>query len=754
MGSKILNVPYKCQNDADANLKHTDCGPCCIAMILGSLGQTMTTNAIVAAAGMTGDSGLSQSQVASAASAFGLSMTWQAAYTLDDLKKVIDNGQPPIALIKYANIPDRVDQRSTGGHFVVVVGYDDASGRVFINDPDYFPGTAGGYQKPYSYQTWLSAWGGFAAGENLNFCLIVPQPPQPVNGEAIAATSTQTAAPAGNVWVIAPAGLLFRDQPSTSGNTMGGLVFGQQLAALGSESSPADGTGRTWQQVRTDAGVTGYVATSLNGDRLLSNQKPADPYIVSVIDNQAIRDAGGLAVRDQRNVMLDSIDRVQANENMTVFGRAVESDGTPWLWVQSPRNQYGWAREQSQGVTLVSRVTPDMSGNVSGATPEPVRNKPAPVATSADVWVTSDNGLNVRAQSNPTANLIVTVMKGAHLTVIGPQVGPDSNGITWQQTRTDDGRTGWIAVNINGQATVDTTQPVTPVITSVVPWGKCYTGLGMGNPQPLTPTELNVIRKSNIEAFKTLTLPDPGENQRLIQQLQQIRSDMFIAARLFFSVDANSKARFNPRSFVDFVNNGIDACYQAGVRYFEVHNEPNLPQEGMGWNWADGSEFGAWLIGVLSILRQRYPEGKFGFPGLSPQPNVPAFLQGAASAIAQCDWIGIHAYWQSETQPPYPMNGDNAGTYWRQFRTQFPDKLLMITEFSCNTPNVDAAAKGQMYARYYQTLRQEPNLGAAFSFALNWPGQDQNREGWVFNGQETAIVNAAGSAISQPGFLA
>ena len=35
MGSKILNVPYKCQNDADANLKHTDCGPCCIAMILG-----------------------------------------------------------------------------------------------------------------------------------------------------------------------------------------------------------------------------------------------------------------------------------------------------------------------------------------------------------------------------------------------------------------------------------------------------------------------------------------------------------------------------------------------------------------------------------------------------------------------------------------------------------------------------------------------------------------------------------------------
>ena len=220
MSSKILNVPYKCQNDADANLKHTDCGPCCIAMILGGLGQIMTTNAIVAAAGMTGDSGLSQSQVTNAASAFGLSMVWQAAYALDDLKKFIDNGQPPIALIKYANIPDRVDQHSTGGHFVVVVGYDDASGRVFINDPDYFPGTAGGYQKPYSYPTWLSAWGGFASGENLNFCLIVPQPIQAVSGQIIA-VSTQAATSAGNLWVIAPAGLLFRDRPSTGGSAIG-----------------------------------------------------------------------------------------------------------------------------------------------------------------------------------------------------------------------------------------------------------------------------------------------------------------------------------------------------------------------------------------------------------------------------------------------------------------------------------------------------------------------------------------------------
>ena len=168
MGSKILNVPYKCQNDPDANVKRTDCGPCCVAMILGGIGQQVTTNAVVAAANQQGDNGLTQSQVVNAASAFGLSMDWRQGFSLDDLKKFIDNGQPPIALVKYANLPDRVDKGSTGGHYVVVVGYDDAAQSIFINDPDMFPWHhAAGFQKAYSYTTWMSAWGGFAVGREL-----------------------------------------------------------------------------------------------------------------------------------------------------------------------------------------------------------------------------------------------------------------------------------------------------------------------------------------------------------------------------------------------------------------------------------------------------------------------------------------------------------------------------------------------------------------------------------------------------------
>ncbi len=627
--SKILNVPYKCQNDADANLKRTDCGPACIAMILGGLGQIVTTNAVVAASGQNGDSGLMQSQVVNAAKAFGLDMAWQSGYTLDDLKRFIDNGQPPIALIKYANIPDRVDTRSTGGHYVVVVGYDDATNRVFINDPDYFPGTNGGFQKGYSNDTWLSAWGGFAAGENVNFCLIVPQPAQPVGGEAIT-TPTPSGAET-NVWVTAPAGLLFRSAPTPGAMLLGGLVFGQPLTAIGAESLSADASGRTWQQVRTAAGVTGFVAATLGGERLLATSKPADPYIVQVIDGQPIRDAGGLAVRDARNVMLTPIDRVQPGERLTVYAR-VEEGGTPWLWVQSPRNQYGWARETSQGQVLVSKVTPDLGGSSTGATPEPERNTPLPVATTSEVWVISDNGLLLREQGSRASKTILGIPFGDHLVTEGPQVGPDAENIVWQQVRTDASVRGWVAAIFQGEATLTTTQPTPAPIVSVVPWGKCYAGLGMGNPQPLTPTELAVIRKSQVEAFKMLTLPDPGENKTLIKQLRQIKSDMFIVARLFFSVDFNGRSHFSPNDFVNFVSNGFEACYQSGLRHFELHNEPNLDIEGNGWNWSRRRAVRHWLSQVINLLRQRHGDLQLGYPGLSPQPNVPDFLTGSASA--------------------------------------------------------------------------------------------------------------------------
>jgi hypothetical protein len=183
------------------------------------------------------------------------------------------------------------------------------------------------------------------------------------------------------------------------------------------------------------------------------------------------------------------------------------------------------------------------------------------------------------------------------------------------------------------------------------------------------------------------------------------------------------------------------------VRYFEVHNEPNLDIEGMNWNWANGAEFGNWLLQVMNLLRPRFPEAKWGYPGLSPQPSVDAFLDGSAAATSACDWIGVHCYWQQPlNQPPFPMNGDNAGYYWRaKFKPRFPEKMLMITEFSNNGAGVSLTDKGTQYADYIKLLRTEPNIGAAFGFALNWPGQDRNKEGWEGNNIASTFVARASS---------
>jgi hypothetical protein len=276
----------------------------------------------------------------------------------------------------------------------------------------------------------------------------------------------------------------------------------------------------------------------------------------------------------------------------------------------------------------------------------------------------------------------------------------------------------------------------------------------MGNPQPLTPGQLQLIAKSRVEAFKMLTLPDPELNKRLVQQLKNIRPDMFIVARIFYSPGHREKTRFSAQDFVNTVFIGVKAAFEAGVRYFEVHNEPNLETEGMGWNWSGGAEFGNWLMQTLTLLRQDFRDARFGYPGLSPQDNVPAFIESSAPAVGQCDWIGAHAYWQDLNHPSFPITGEEAGMYWRRFRNRFPDKLLMITEFSNNNGSIDPVEKGRQYSEYYRLLRNERNVGAAFSFALSWPGQDVNREGWEADGRETGIAGEVGAKIAQAGFLA
>ncbi len=444
MSGKILNVPYKSQLDpADANMAYADCGPCCLAMILAGIGKSVTTNAVAQAAGMVqGDkTGRLQSQLVSAAAKFGLAMAARQS-NLDDLKHLIDNNQPLVALVKYENLPQRYDPRYKGGHYVLVVGYDDQN--IYINDPYYPAGSSTGYQKAYSYQGWLAAWKADGATDQTYQCKMVYPTQQGLIGGADGTPPTNE--PSREVYVIAPAGLQLRAQPSISVGAPNTAIFGQHLTALGAESS-ADANGYAWQKVRTDAGVVAFVVAAFGNERYLDPVRPAEPYIVTVLDTPAVSGSQGLAVRNQPNLGLNAPLRLQPGEHLTVY-RKFDSGGVSWLWVKAPNGSYGYARATEQGQPLVSTTEiPSLDPAHGGA-------------TSSDRWVSTPSGLNLRRDHARTAPFVDNqkraVAKGAHLTILGTTVGPDADGNTWQQVKTDDGRTGWLAVITEGEVTVST----------------------------------------------------------------------------------------------------------------------------------------------------------------------------------------------------------------------------------------------------------------------------------------------------------
>jgi hypothetical protein len=94
-------------------------------------------------------------------------------------------------------------------------------------------------------------------------------------------------------------------------------------------------------------------------------------------------------------------------------------------------------------------------------TPTPLPVTATPAATSGEVWISTSDGLFLRQQATKDSpSVIATPLPiETHLTTIGPTVGPDALGIVWQQVKTDDGTLGWVAVKVNGEATVTTSKP-------------------------------------------------------------------------------------------------------------------------------------------------------------------------------------------------------------------------------------------------------------------------------------------------------
>lgn len=259
----------------------------------------------------------------------------------------------------------------------------------------------------------------------------------------------------------------------------------------------------------------------------------------------------------------------------------------------------------------------------------------------------------------------------------------------------------------------------------------------------LQPFDIDVIRRSKVQAVKLLSSADPND----VVRLKEVKADIFVVVRLFASFNNRD---ITPSDFVSFIAKESEAFYRQGVKHFEVHNEPNLIAEGLGHSWTTGVGFGMWYCEVVRQLRLLLPAARFGFPGVSPgntlanvRQNSTEFLRQALPiAQSYIDWMGVHCYWQTALG----MRDTRDGKYYEVVLNML-DRPVMLTEFSNVSPVVSKTSKAQQYINYYQMLQDDGKVMAAFAFVSS-ASRGFEYESWYHNNELTAIPDIVGTAMA------
>jgi hypothetical protein len=220
------------------------------------------------------------------------------------------------------------------------------------------------------------------------------------------------------------------------------------------------------------------------------------------------------------------------------------------------------------------------------------------------------------------------------------------------------------------------------------------------------------IKSGRIEAAKLLV---GGNDLSDIDEYRQAGVKTF-HARLYTQEPAH-EGGMSAAKFVQVFTPAIHEYLAKGISAFEVHNEPNLTTEGYNVTWHSPQEFAAWFVQIVQGLRARFGRSiRLGFPGLSPGgaggERVVSdwdFLAGCKDAVAVGDFLCVHTYWQSRTE----LEDINGGLrFLKEYHEKFPDKTIVISEFS-NNGGQDAAEKARQYPVFYTLCAQYPWLEAA-----------------------------------------
>ena len=183
------------------------------------------------------------------------------------------------------------------------------------------------------------------------------------------------------------------------------------------------------------------------------------------------------------------------------------------------------------------------------------------------------------------------------------------------------------------------------------------------------------------------------------------------------------------------VRDGALRFYNRGARRFEVLNELNLGDEGMGVLWNNGDECGIWLGIFITMAKAEMPEAQFYFPGMSPGvpwTNQFAFTNAAWPHVAHlCYGACIHAYTGitdnvAAAIDDIVMQVKGAQSY------KWLDRPLVVSESSVNRA-ASAAYKAAVYRGVEQALANVPGIEAVCWYISHWDppaAQKDHQESW------------------------
>lgn len=262
-------------------------------------------------------------------------------------------------------------------------------------------------------------------------------------------------------------------------------------------------------------------------------------------------------------------------------------------------------------------------------------------------------------------------------------------------------------------------------------------GVHMSADPGFAPGEIDLILRAKPEILKVLTHHDKDDVSELKMKAGEV--DWVVRAFLSFG------DRFvSPQDFVKWTINDVVKIAGALQTYnfiLEVHNEPNLRQEGLYYTWSNGFQFSQWFEDVLRLYKEILPSSvKYAYPGLSPGGDYGDikydhinFWNESHNAIALADYLCIHAYWSDV----YPMQ--NALEDVRNASILFPTEKIIISETSHNKKTL--ANKGAQYVTFVNELKKIKNIIGATFFVSSASYSGFESEIWITRtGQSTGIV--------------